>query len=1277
MSKSRYPLPTARLLSNGHFTSLITGAGSGYCSYGEIALTRWSGDRVSDGDGYFLYLRDMDTGDWWSPGLQPGLRPPDHYRVDGDVASMRLERANQEIVSLMAVAVSPDDAVEVRSLTLSNRSERKRTLELTSLLDVVLNHPAADASHPAFSRLFIQTEHDAESGTLLAHRRPRAASETGLWMFHRVGGAGVDAGFETDRTRFIGRGHTRHDPAALLGNHALSGTAGNVLDPVFSMRRVVELEPGEQAVVVFFLGVAESRTGALAVAQRYADFPSAAPVFEQALLFERGHCAHLSLSEDQAAQFQVLAAAVQYEQPVLRAKNLGLPERFDSCAALARLGVAVSGPLLVVNDQNLCFSEAIALYAKLIAYWRIKGFVCTVLIFAEAPPGFISPDACLYVRSCCDIGRKDFIAILSYARLLAGTELEVSAVDPLYSRYRIKRPAEPGREQAFTPPSDLHFFNGYGGFSADGSEYVIRLNSADETNDRLLLPPLPWVNVVSNEHFGFLISETGAGYTWSRNSREYRLTPWSNDPLLDPHGEALYLRDEEDGTVWSPLPGPIAGAGAYQAAHGYGYSRFIHNGAGIAQETTVFVPRNDPVKIVRIRLTNNSMRTRSLSLFSFQQLLLGSSANDQAQRIETLYEDKLQVLIARQRYSGDFADGFVFCAVSAPTGAALHYSADREAFLGYGQTLSAPAALSKPVLDGCTGAGLDPCFAMQARLTLEAGDTIDCALLLGEAGDARQLATLLQRYRQPGAIAEALFQVQAFWRDTVGGLQVKTPVPAIDLMLNGWLTYQNLSCRLWGRSAFYQGGGAFGFRDQLQDSAALLLLRPDLTRKQILLNAAHQFEEGDVLHWWHPEPANRGQRTRFADDLLWLPWITATYISSTGDSAILNEPVGFISAPPLEPGEDENYLRPGVSKQRADVYEHCCRALDRSLTRGEHGLPLMGTGDWNDGMNRVGREGRGESVWMGFFLCRIISDFLPLCAQRGDSVRAERYSAYRSELEAALNRDGWDGEWYRRAYYDNGAVMGSKDSDECQIDALAQAWAVISGVAPRERGNSALYAVERQLLSDPPGLIRLLTPAFVDTPNDPGYIKGYVAGVRENGGQYTHAACWVVKALAEQRWRDKAAVWLQMLSPVEHALTADDVARYQTEPYVVAADIYGEEPHIGRGGWTWYTGSAGWLYRVGIESVLGFSVEQGSALLLKPCIPDDWDSYSLDYRLPGESTGYLIKINNPSRSAERIVVATLDGESLRLLEEPDGALRIPLQRDGLQHNVEITMGKGA
>jgi cellobiose phosphorylase len=829
----------------------------------------------------------------------------------------------------------------------------------------------------------------------------------------------------------------------------------------------------------------------------------------------------------------------------------------------------------------------------------------------------------------------------------------------------------------------LQFFNGYGGFTEDGAEYVIRLMPDDSGN--LRWPPMPWINVIANENFGFLVSESGAGYTWSCNSRQHRLTPWYNDPISDPHSEALYIRDEETGMFWSPLPGhaptpspPLLDKGrageGYEARHEFGYSRFRHVSHGLEQEVCLFVPRRDPVKITRLRLTNHSGQLRRLSLFIYQRLVLGVLPQD-AKSVVTQYNAQTNALLAHNPSAGVFSDGVAFSAVATPAAVgSLHYTADRAAFLGrYGSPERPTALLNGAVLDGATGAELDPCLTWQVTVSIAAGETLECAFLFGEATSRAEVQTLVERYRQPGAIAAALDEVRAFWKETVSAVQVETPVPAINLMVNGWLLYQILSCRLWGRSAFYQSGGAFGFRDQLQDSAALVYTRPDLTRGQILLHAAHQFVEGDVLHWWHP-PNSVGIRTRFSDDLLWLSYLTAFYLQTTGDAGILDENVRFVSARPLAEGEDEAYLQPVDSGESANLYEHCCHALDRSLTQGAHGLPLMGTGDWNDGMNRVGRQGQGESVWLGFFLYAILGDFIPLCESRNDRDRAQRYRNYRDRLLAALNDAGWDGEWYHRAYYDDGAPLGSKLSDECQIDAIAQAWAVISKAAPAERAAQAMDAVERYLISEQDGIIRLLTPPFDKTPHDPGYIKGYAPGIRENGGQYTHAALWVVRALAELSRRDRAAKLLEMLSPITHARTPEEVAIYQVEPYVVAADIYGVSPHIGRGGWTWYTGSAGWMYRVALESILGFKLMGGDELMLKPCIPDEWNQFRLTYGLSDGRTRYEIIVRNPTGRAESVVAVIVDGQAGKV--EYEWAC-IPLVKDGTMHEVSILLGKGS
>lgn len=1129
-------------LSNGRYATLLTAAGTGYSAWGELALTRWNADPTEDGDGFFLYLRDLDSGAHWSMG-QPVPKTPDFQTGRFGASLIELVRRDEGIEVRLAVCVPQDGDLELRRLTLRNLGDRPRRLELTSYAEVVLNAPAADAAHPAFSKIFVQTEWAAETRALLARRRPRAPGEPACWLVHALAGEGRDAlpvQRETDRARFIGRGYTLAAPRALVEPEPLSGTVGNVLDPIVSLRRTVELAAGGEARITFLLGAAVDRESALALAARYAESATVAAAFR--------------------------AAAEKYPLP-----------------------------------------------------------------------------------------------------------------DPVFSSVGETRPVppSPASDADASPtalPADdepLQFWNGHGGFSADGREYVIRIRP--DAGGRPILPPQPWTNVVANPQFGFIASEAGAGCTWSQNSRENRLTPWHNDPVLDPHGEALYLRDEDGGAVWSLQPGPIPQPVAYEVRHGFGYSRYRHVSRGLEQEVCLFVPREDPLKLALIRLHNPGQRPRRLSLFAYARLVLGVLPADHAAELAVIRDPATGALFAENR-NREFAGRVAFAALAAPPDTPIHASGDRLSFLGRHGSPARPAALYRDAaLDGRLGAGLDPCFALQATFEIAPGATAELAYLLGEADDPDHARRLIDRYRADGAAAQALAEAQSAWRDWLGAVRIETPALALDLMVNGWLAYQTLSCRIWGRSAFYQSGGAFGFRDQLQDAAALLYHDPELTRRQLLLNAAHQFQEGDVLHWWHP-PSDCGIRTRFSDDLLWLPWLAAFYARATGDWSLFGEPARFLRARPLEPGEDEAFLTPEESGETASLYEHCCRALDRSLTQGVHGLPLMGTGDWNDGMNRIGREGRGESVWLGFFLYAILGDFIPVCGQHGDYNRARRYAAFRSHLAGALNEHGWDGDWYRRAWYDDGAVLGSAASDECRIDALAQAWAVISKAAPWARAEAAMDAVERHLVSEADGLIRLLAPPFVDTPHDPGYIKGYVAGVRENGGQYTHAALWAVRALAELGRRDRATRLLEMLSPISRALTPEQVAVYRVEPFAVAADIYGVAPHVGRGGWTWYTGSAGWMLRVTLESILGLELAEGQALRLRPCIPDHWPGFRLRYRLPDGEAIYDIEVRNPERNAKRVAAVAID-ERPGAIEY--GAARIPAFRDGAVHRVVVTLAGAA
>ncbi len=1269
--------PPARILANGRHRVLISSAGTGGSWHGGLALTLWRADPVEDADGFFVYLRDRDGGEIWSAGRRPLPDGAERVGASWRPGTMILERRQSGIETRLEICVPPDADCELRRLTVTNRSGRPRSLEVGTCVEVVLGDPAAHAAHPVFAKLFLETEHDARRRALLVRRRPRAAGEHHPWLAHALvdDSAGGELEFETDRARLVGRRPAGGAPRALATDAPLPGATGAVIDPALCLRRRLELPAGGRARLTFLLGAAPERDGALALADRFGGEAAVAAAFDAAQAAAWAELAALALSEDEADLWQALGAAMLCGDPALRAAPEVIARaRGEPAAALAALGLSPRRAYAVLHADRPGGAALRAAMTRAHAYWRRLGLPLDLAIVIDEPDGGAESGAGgpLQLRAS-DLAPDARDLLDASARLVVVDRLPVpggAAAAPSALPPRGPAPAAAAAGPPAAAPEALRFDNGHGGFNEAGDEYVIRLRPRPDGG--LDVPPQPWINVIANERFGFLLSETGAGCTWCGNSREHRLTPWSNDPLRDPHGEALYLRDEDDGAMWSPLPGPIPGGEAYEMRHGFGYSLCLHESAGLALETLLFAAPCDPVRCTVVRLTNRGSRPRALALYAYWRLVLGDAPDQSGRLVVTRGGGAPGTLLARNAGGGEFAGGAAFAAVIAPPEAgAVSATCDRAAFLGPGGAPERPAAVARGGdLDGRAGAGLDPCFAQRAPLILAPGATAEVVFLLGEESGDEAAETLIARLRRPAAVARAFVQAREGWRDLLGGVRIATPAPELDLMVNGWLPYQTLACRLWARSAFYQSGGAFGYRDQLQDAAALLPLRPELARAQIVLHAGHQFTEGDVLHWWHP-PGGRGLRTRFADDLLWLPLVAAEYVAATGDAGLLDEPAPLLQARALAPGEDEALLAPRPAGRSVSVYEHCCLALDRGLTAGAHGLPLFGGGDWNDGMNRVGREGRGESVWMGFFLHAVLDAFAPLCERRGDAERAARYRAWRERYRAALHEHAWDGGWYRRGWYDGGAALGSAAGDECRIDALAQAWAVISGAAPADRAAAALDAVERELISAPDRLIRLLAPPFDRTPHDPGYIKGYVPGVRENGGQYTHAALWVVKAMAHAGRRDRAAALLAMINPVNHARTPEQVARYRVEPYVVCADVYGAAPHVGRGGWTWYTGSSGWMFRVTLEDLLGLRIEEGARLRVRPRVPDDWPGFAVDYRLPGETTLYALRAANPGGRAARVVAAFLDGEPL-LIE--GGAAVVPLRRDGGRHEVTLTLG---
>ncbi len=1248
--------PCARVLSNGAFLTLLTADGTGFSEAHGQRLTGCTPDAVEGREGLLLYLRDEDDGRVWSVARAPLAGAPERYEVSAAPGSLSILRSELGVEAACEVVVSGDADVELRRIRLHNPGARTRRISVTTYLGLVLNHAGAHAGHPAFSKLFLQTSADPERGVLLARRRPRGAEPASQRMAHALFGPG-EASFETDRARFVGRGRSLERPAALDAGTALSGALGNVLDPALCIRRTLTLAPGASAELVSVLAVAASEVAVRDLALRFAPPASFAAARASAAKLEGERLARCGLEAGQGEYLQALLAAMLYGAPSLRAPEAVLRRVRGTADDLWMFGLPPDRPLVVVEGGAELAAEA----GRAAVYWAALGVPVSVLALGQDAK---ASDTVSAPKPDCEPRFLD--SARAWARLLLGDEWPALALRGAPAGAARYRPAalEPPPAR---PERPLRFDNGLGGFAPGGREYVI-----DVASDGRALPPMPWINVLANPRFGALVSERGAAHSWSRNSQQHRLTPWSNDPIVDPHGEALWLRDEEARVFWSPQPGPAPAGGGYEVRHGFGYSEWRHTSHELAQEVTSFVALDAPLKITRIRITNRSGRPRRLSLFGYARLVLGMQPGEDARAIVVDAAADGRLLRATNGMAGVFADGVAFAAAASDAAdAQVSFTADRERLLGAGGSTAQPRALGEDAeLDGKSGARLDACFAQQLRFTLPPGSSVRCVLLLGEAESAGEADALAARFGTPDAADAALAAVRAHWEELLGALQVTTPSPALDLLVNGWLVHQTLSCRMLGRTAFYQSGGAWGFRDQLQDAAALVHHRPDLTRAQILLHAAHQFAEGDVQHWWHP-PQDRGTRTRFSDDLLWLPYLTAGYVSATGDRALLDERAGFVAARALEPGEDEAYLFTSPAAESASVYEHCCRAIERSLALGAHGLPLMGTGDWNDGMNLVGREGRGESVWLAFFLYDLLRQFEPLAASRGDAARAARWAAHREALSEALEANAWDGAWYRRAYFDDGTKLGTASARECRIDVLPQAWSVLSGAVPQGRAATAMDAVERELLLPEGGLIRLLAPPFDRMQPTPGYIQGYVPGIRENGGQYTHGASWAVRAMAELGRRDRALAWFEMIAPMHHTRTPAEVAVYQVEPYVVVADLYAAPPHVGRGGWTWYTGSAGWMLRVALESLLGLRMQDGQRLLLRPCVPDGWPSFRIDYRVPGGNTRYAFDVRNPSGCSARVVSVRVDGAPLAPV---DGAAVIPISHDAVRHEVVVELG---
>ncbi len=1276
--------PVTHLLSNGRYAVMLTASGAGSSRWRDLAVTRWREDATRDEWGSFVFLRDADSGFVWSASAQPAASGVEHGSVVFDEDHAEFSRRDGTLATSMEVLVSGEDDGEVRRLSLVNSGRRAREIELTSYAEIVLAPADADLAHPAFAKLFVQTEFLPEFGALLATRRPRSPQDAPVWAAHFAvveGEVAAPVQYESDRARFLGRGRGLALAAAMADGASLSGTAGTVLDAVFALRQRVRIAPGKSARVAFWTLVAPSRAELLHLIDKHHDRNAFNRAKTLAWTQAQVELRHIGVKAEEAADFQRLAAPILYADAAFRASPQAIARGAGPQSGLWPHAISGDLPIVLLRIDEIDDMAQVRQLLRAHEYWRMKRLAVDLVILNERAASYVQ-DLQIAIETAVRssqarprIGpelargsvyalRADLMSVAARALLQSVARVALVArrgmiADQLALVVRGAAPARPARRQQapalpehVVTPLDLEFFNGLGGFHADGTEYVTILEQGATT-------PAPWINVIANPAFGFQVSAEGSGFTWAGNSRENQLTPWSNDPVADPAGEVLYVRDEAGGELWTATAQPMRDQGNYVARHGHGYSRFEHQAHGIALELLQYVPLADPVKISRLTLHNRSGRPRRLSVTGYAEWVLGTSRSAVAPFLTTQIDAETGAMLASNPWSVAFAGRVAF----ADLGGAVSFTADRTEFLGRLGAVSAPAALLRDgPLSGACGGGLDPCAALQRVVDLAPGESVELVFLLGQCESAAAVRDLVLRYRQADFDA-VLGAVKDHWRRLLGAVQVRTPDRAMDIMLNGWLLYQTLACRIWARSAFYQASGAYGFRDQLQDGMALGLALPQETRAHLLRAAARQFTPGDVQHWWLPH-TGQGVRTRISDDRVWLAYAAARHVASSGDEAVLDEVVPFLEGPALAAGQHDAFFQPMPADEAASLFEHCARGLDQCLAlSGAKGLPLIGTGDWNDGMNRVGEGGAGESVWLGWLLLQTIELFAPH-ADRRDPQRAARWRAHALSLQAALEREAWDGQWYRRATYDDGTWLGSSESEACRIDSIAQSWAVLSGAADPQRARTAMDSLQAELVRRDDGLALLFTPPFDRGARDPGYIKGYPPGLRENGGQYSHAAMWAILAWARLGDGARAAELFALLNPVNHALAPAAVERYRVEPYVVAADVYSVAPHTGRGGWTWYTGAAGWMYQAGVEGILGIRRE-GAALVLEPCLPPDWPGY--EARVTVADTRYDIRVRRlVSPAAAGSTRATLDEQ---VLPPREGALRLPL--DGRRHALRL------
>ena len=1228
-------VPQCHFLSNGNYDLMISNRGGGYSKREDIFLNRWREDLTNDNLGMFVYIKDIRSREYWSNFYQPCKSDIKDYEVSFSVDKAKFERIDDKIKTTTEICVSNEEDGEIRKVTITNNSEEDKILEITSYFEIVLNKYDADLVHPSFSNLFISTEFVEDPLCILANRRKRSVKDKELWIMQsllideKVIG---NIQYETNRAKFIGRCNDLDRPEVIDNDKLLTNTVGAVLDPIISMRARVKIPAKESCELAYIMAICEERQEAIKIAEKYKQRDNVERIFELAWTHSQIESRYLGINSQIANKYQELASNIIFSNDSIKQREKYIKNIRKNQTDLWKYGISGDIPIVSIIINKLEDIASIKDIVKAHEYWKIKGLeVDLVIINLEESSyeqnlqmsikdiiltshlkdkEYVSGGVFLYNNTT--MKEEDVKFVISISRLVIYCEEETLLNEPKKNKkliderkeikYNKNLKYEEGNFKFEIP--ELEYFNGFGGFKKNTYEYIIILDNYKNT-------PAPWINVISNGNFGFHISENGVSYTWYKNSRENKITPWSNDWVKDNQGEFIYLKDEKTNEIWSVSPKPKRNSGKYIIEHGFGYSTYKNKSFGIIGEMTSFVSLGDNAKVISVKLKNDTNIKRELSVTYYTQLTLGVVPQHTGRFISTYKNDEYNYIYAKNPYSTYFGDLIAYCKMIG--GEELSYTGDRMEFIGADGSIEEPNGLKSQNLSNSLGSAIDPCVAIKEKITLNPGEEKSVFILLGEEDNIEEINTLIEKYNQKDIILKEFENIKNYWNETLTQIQIETPDKSMDIMVNKWLLYQVISCRFWARTGFYQSGGAYGFRDQLQDSISISYVRPEITRKHILYSASRQFLEGDVQHWWHPA-VESGIRTRFSDDLLWLPYVTIQYIKNTGDYEILNETVSYLEDEPLKEGEDERYTISKVSKTKGSLYEHCIKAIDKSLKFGENNIPLMGSGDWNDGMSTVGNKGKGESVWLGWFIYNILSEFSPICNKKEDFEKEEYYNKIKKFIVENIENNAWDGKWYRRAYFDDGKVLGSAENDECQIDSLSQSWAVISEGGNKDRTEKAMLAAEEHLVKYDKGIVKLLTPAFDKSDLEPGYIKGYVPGVRENGGQYTHGSIWYILALSKLGYGEKAWRIFNMINPINHSLSNLNCEIYKVEPYVMTADVYTVESNVGRGGWSWYTGAAGWMYTTALNGILGFNLYLDKGFYIKPNLPNEWSKFKIIYK---------------------------------------------------------------